>query len=94
MPNGLFSIETRAGDPISTGKLKLVPFAQVFQLRFPLFNGGLVWNRPVSVLAIAQPTLCWFEASWILLPDMVAMETAIAEKISTNIIEIMSTVPW
>jgi hypothetical protein len=45
------------------------------------------------VLAIAQPTLCWFEASWTLVPDSVAIETAKAENISTNIIDMMSTAP-
>jgi hypothetical protein len=48
---------------------------------------------PDSVLAIAPPTLCWFEASWTLVPDSVAIETAKAENISTNIIDMMSTAP-
>jgi hypothetical protein len=48
---------------------------------------------PDSVLANAQSTLCWFEASWTFVPDSVAIETAKAENISTNIIDMMSTAP-
>ncbi len=53
----------------------------------------LIASSPDSVLAIAQPTLCWFEASWTFVPDMVTNETAKAENISTNIIDTISTAP-
>lgn len=47
---GLFRIETRPGLPIMAHNLRLLPFAQSVSLRLPVFNLGLVWNRPVSVL--------------------------------------------
>jgi hypothetical protein len=30
--------------------MRLLPFAQSVSFRLPVFNLGLVWNRPVSVL--------------------------------------------
>lgn len=45
--------ETRAGDPIKAGKFKIIPFSQSVRLGSPRFNGGVIWNRPVSVLAIS-----------------------------------------
>jgi hypothetical protein len=47
---GLLHIETRSGIPVMAHKLRLLPFAQRVSLRLPVFNLGLVWNRPVSVL--------------------------------------------
>lgn len=44
------TIETRSGQPIQAGDATLTPFAQSWQVRFPNQSGGLVWNRPVSVL--------------------------------------------
>ena len=41
----------------------------------------------------AELALCWFEASWTLVPDIVAIETANAEKMSTKIKDMMSTAP-
>ncbi len=45
-------IETRAGEPIVIGKNRIIPFYQSVGVRMPQINGGLTWNRPVSVLAI------------------------------------------
>jgi hypothetical protein len=44
------NVEIRAGQPVQVGKRTLTPFAQSFQLTFPGWVGGLIWNRPVSVL--------------------------------------------
>ena len=43
-------IETRSTEPVPVAGGQLVPFAQSFRLRFPGNSGGLIWNRPVSVL--------------------------------------------
>lgn len=44
------NVEIRAGQPVQVGKRTITPFAQSFQLTFPGWIGGLIWNRPVSVL--------------------------------------------
>lgn len=47
-------IETRSGEPIQAGGRTLTPFSQVLQIRIPGLSGGLIWNRPVSVLAVSD----------------------------------------
>jgi len=44
------NVEVRAGDPIAIGDRTVTPFAQSIQFRVPGLNGGLIWNRPVSIL--------------------------------------------
>lgn len=44
------NVEIRAGQPVQVGRRIITPFAQSFQLTFPGWIGGLIWNRPVSVL--------------------------------------------
>lgn len=44
-------IETRAGEPVQTGETRLIPLARSMRLQIPGLSGGLVWNRPVSVVA-------------------------------------------
>jgi hypothetical protein len=48
----LMSIETHSGTPIPYKEGKLIPFHQSVCLRIPGLHGGLVWNRPTSVLVI------------------------------------------
>lgn len=48
--NKLFSYETMIGDPVFVGSTRIIPFAQALRIRLPFINGGLVWNRPASVL--------------------------------------------
>ena len=48
------SIETYSGEKISYKGAEILPFVQSFQIRVPWINGGLVWNRPVSVLVKTQ----------------------------------------
>ena len=43
-------METRAGKPVDAAGRKIVPFSQALILSFPGAPGGLIWNRPVSVL--------------------------------------------
>lgn len=45
-------VETRPGKTLHVGKTRLIPFAQSFRLIIPGFLGGLVWNRPVSILTV------------------------------------------
>ncbi|HEX7974047.1 MAG TPA: hypothetical protein VF498_06540 [Anaerolineales bacterium] len=46
----LLTIETRSGQPLQVGRASLTPFSQSWQFRIPAISGGLIWNRPVSVL--------------------------------------------
>jgi hypothetical protein len=46
----IFNTETQPGQPVTTGGLRLLPFAQSVSLRLPGDRFGLVWNRPVSLL--------------------------------------------
>ena len=45
------SVEIQSGKSITYEGHKLTPFAQTIKLQFPGINGGLIWNRPVAVLA-------------------------------------------
>ena len=47
----IFDIETHAGEPIRPGRTRLIPFVQSVRLNIPGASGGIVWNRPTSVLA-------------------------------------------
>lgn len=44
------AIETSPGETIQAGKTKITPFCQAVKLMLPGSRGGLIWNRPVSVL--------------------------------------------
>ncbi len=54
MRDPLLSVETKTGSPILTGRYKIVPFSKVLHLRFPIIHGGLIWNRPESVLVTSE----------------------------------------
>lgn len=43
-------VETRAGDPIQAGDTTIVPLAKSYQFRLPGKAGGVIWNRPASVV--------------------------------------------
>jgi hypothetical protein len=47
----IFSREFRSGAPIQAGTFTLVPFSQVVRIQIPGLMGGLIWNRPSSILA-------------------------------------------
>jgi len=49
---GLLNIETHSAQPVTWQGVRLVPFAQSLRIQIPGLGGGLVWNRPVSVLAV------------------------------------------
>ncbi len=44
------TIETLPGETIQAGKNKITPISQAVKLILPGSKGGLIWNRPVSVL--------------------------------------------
>ena len=44
------TIETMPGETIQAGTNKITPFSQAVKLILPGAMGGLIWNRPVSVL--------------------------------------------
>ena len=50
MSTSLLRIETHTGQPIRIKDSELRVRSQVVQLRLPIANGGLIWNRPVDVL--------------------------------------------
>ena len=43
-------IETRNGRPLRVKGAQVHVRSQVVRLRLPIANGGLIWNRPVSVV--------------------------------------------
>jgi hypothetical protein len=50
MPNSLLRIETLTSQPVKFKDTQLRVRSQVVQLRLPIANGGLIWNRPVAVV--------------------------------------------
>jgi hypothetical protein len=55
MNGKVFQFETRAGEPISSGPFTIIPMARSLRIRLPRIagnrvGGGLVWNRPVSII--------------------------------------------
>lgn len=50
MSSSLLRVETLTGQSIRVKNAELRVRSQIVQLRFPVANGGLIWNRPVAVL--------------------------------------------
>ena len=50
----LIQIETRWGKPIESNGRKIIVQSRALQINLPILNGGIVWNRPVSVLVLAE----------------------------------------
>ncbi len=50
MPDPILQVETRAGEPIRAFGAEIIPFSRAMILRFPGNSGGVIWNRPISVL--------------------------------------------
>lgn len=42
--------ETLAGETITVGKKEITPFSKSLKVMIPGLTGGLIWNRPHSVL--------------------------------------------
>lgn len=50
MPNSFFRMETRMSQPMRINNIELRIHSQLIQLRLPIANGGMIWNRPVAVV--------------------------------------------
>jgi hypothetical protein len=50
MQTSILRIETRTSPPIIIPDAQLYVRSRLVQLRFPSVNGGLIWNRPVSIV--------------------------------------------
>ena len=48
--SGILSVETLSGSEVAWHGYRLIPFSQAVRLQIPGLPGGLIWNRPVSVL--------------------------------------------
>jgi hypothetical protein len=48
--NSLLRIETLTSQPLRVKDAQLRVRSRVVQLRLPMVNGGLIWNRPAAVL--------------------------------------------
>ena len=46
----ILRIVTRNSSPIAIRDAQLYVRSQLVQLRFPVVNGGLIWNRPVAIV--------------------------------------------
>ena len=49
MPN-LIQSEYRSGNPIKYSDGTITPFSKLIQINIPKLRGGLIWNRPHSIL--------------------------------------------
>jgi hypothetical protein len=49
---GFLKIENHSASPIPFRGGQLIPFCQSVRLQIPGLPGGLVWNRPVSLLVV------------------------------------------
>ena len=47
-----FEYEIKGGKPFKFGENTITPFAKSLVIRIPGFTGGLVWNKPESVLVV------------------------------------------
>lgn len=50
MPQFIHS-ETISGETITASGNKIIPFSRSLVIQLPGVQGGLIWNRPVSLLA-------------------------------------------
>ena len=51
---GFIQTETKAGEAITMGETKIVPFSKSLRVQIPGWHGGLIWNRPVSLLVVSS----------------------------------------
>ena len=54
MANSIIQTETKAGEPIQAGRVRAIPFSRVVRIQIPGLAGGVIWNRPTSVVVIDQ----------------------------------------
>jgi hypothetical protein len=46
----LITVEIKGGEPFHDGDTTITPFNKVLRLQLPGWQGGLIWNRPTSIL--------------------------------------------
>ncbi|MFC2053860.1 hypothetical protein ACFLV7_06115 [Chloroflexota bacterium] len=51
---GFIQTETRAGETITKGGTKIVPFSKSLRVQIPGLYGGLIWNRPATLLVVSS----------------------------------------
>ena len=51
---GFIQTETKAGEAITMGETKIVPFSKSVRVQIPGWQGGLIWNRPASLLVTSS----------------------------------------
>ncbi len=54
MNNRLIQVVTKAGDPIQAGNTHIIPFSKIFRINIPGLPGGLIWNRPSSIVVMNE----------------------------------------
>jgi hypothetical protein len=54
MLDNFIHVENMAGRSMQAGAYRIVPVSQSVRLNIPGLPGGLVWNRPVSVVVTTQ----------------------------------------
>lgn len=54
MAGSFFELENRVGAPIQLGEYRLLPISRALILRLPGMSGGIIWNRPVSVVVQSE----------------------------------------
>ena len=52
--SSLIQIETHWGKPLQSNGRKIIVQSRALQINLPFVNGGLTWNRPVSVLVLSN----------------------------------------
>jgi hypothetical protein len=50
MRDNFLHVENMAGRSIQAGANRIVPVSQSVRLQVPGFQGGVIWNRPVSIV--------------------------------------------
>jgi hypothetical protein len=48
------TIETKSSQPVQAPGRRLTLFSQAVKIQFPGVTGGLIWNRPASVLVVSD----------------------------------------
>lgn len=51
MRGSFLELENRVGEPIQAGAYRIIPISRALIFKFPGSRGGIIWNRPVSVVA-------------------------------------------
>ncbi len=50
LTHSIVQVKTQAGKPIQVGNQTITVRSRVLQIKLPRLRGGIIWNRPTSVL--------------------------------------------